>query len=437
MGAFEEKAPSIPFHTSRIALGLRDALSGKHRSAMVVVVSSAIQDSTASAAALKFAQRVRRIANPMASADSEVPSQANGSPSRSPRAARGGSSFNMTRFSELASAPAGASPGGTHRSGAMTEQYPGREEGVGAREGERDGISSSHVLSRVVNMVHESSAPASVASSNTGDHRVPQSSAVSSRVHHTLSSISPPPNLAAADDHNPLHRAEAMAQRMMNLANDGDESASWFVALFHALETTREQNRHLRTRLDTVLQQGGGARMTEASPAGAGATQGRPASNRQASLVSRLQADLRAARQEVKDYEVYKEVMESAMVRIQKEAGKTLDEKAKLAKQVNQLQRALRKEREQQTLAKAEVSKLYEEVDRLQTALRGAKQDAASAAAATESAAADHMQRQQEQHNQFSAELKSRIHQLEEELARIHQGGGDRYVCRLAGGTED
>ena len=169
----------------------------------------------------------------------------------------------------------------------------------------------------------------------------------------------PPPPASAGDValqgqlqlQDPVARAEAMAERMAALSARGDESARWFTALLSALEASRAETRELRGHLAAARerQQQSDADAANLQQALSVATTTQiPArtADETASVIRDLRKRLRVSEQSVKDYELYKDVMETAVCRMQDQMQELADERDQARRALRAAHAATRRERE-------------------------------------------------------------------------------------------
>jgi hypothetical protein len=310
----EARSPAAPFHTSRACLVLRDALTGRTHAAFVGCISAAIEAAPYSYATLAFLSRLRLVVRLFEGLDPStrvLPAGVSASDAPTPivprRPGQAAAKHESGLLFSAASAKADAADdlfGVGHDSlvgveSAFTSQ---REHSL---RYDQDNTSFLEPLDAHV-LVGGTSFDA--APSFRDDEVSTQSRSLFS---HALVADAP-------DTHaNPLSAAEEMATAMAARAAAGDETAKWFTALFSALEASRHESRQLRQRMD-LLQRELMAVSSERDELRRVQPQ-LPAQTLEAteSLLKDVRARLRASQQEVKDYELYKDVMETAVCRMQ------------------------------------------------------------------------------------------------------------------------
>lgn len=415
----ETKSPSIPFRKSKLTMWLREPLSGSHAAALIACVSSSIHDAAPSSATLKFCGRVRAMTGgeggdddygasaPMGDSlifDSGV-LHGGGGPSTSSWA--GGASADESMPGPAP--PAAASP--TRAADAHTAD---------AGDDSRGGFGAS-----------QSGTPAAAAPGRAAPTRQPAPDSDQG----TTNGISIGGNGArgvSSDD--PLARAEAMAAKMAALSSAGDESARWFTALLSALEVSREETRELRLQAEAAAREAGTAqvenehlraRAMQLEQQLAAARQEEPVSLEESAdpraTIRQLKVQLKAALREIKDYELYKDVMETAVVRMQEEAKQVAGERDQARRDLAKAHAATRRATEEIVRARRRANEAESQL----LAMRGKRAEPDSPAGRAHATAVAGEER--------SARLKSRLDDAMRELDAVkgHNARLTREIERL------
>lgn len=177
---------------------------------------------------------------------------------------------------------------------------------------------------------HSSGASASAPAPHEPE-RAPVASSAAAAAPATAAGPLIPPNASASD----------VADIMRQHAQDGDTTARWFVALLNSLETSRQQ-------LDAAEAR---AQAAEAS-ASAGPSPSSDSAHKHE--VKRLRAALKKRTQEVRDYELYRDVMENTLVRLKDEVAKLVADRDAAKKSAKQAMNATRRQRELVSQARQE-----------------------------------------------------------------------------------
>lgn len=185
-----------------------------------------------------------------------------------------------------------------------------------------------------------------------------------------------------------LDEASAMAERMSARAAGGDAEARWFMAMLSALEASREQLQRAEGEAEELrgAWEGAVARAdaAEEQAAAAAASAGTAASSEQEegvvdkAAVRSLRAALKEARAEVRDYELYRDVMEATMGKLKGEVAKLVAERDDATKAANRAKAARRKDKGAVASARAEQRDLQAQVDALASELGAERQHTAA-----------------------------------------------------------
>lgn len=214
-----------------------------------------------------------------------------------------------------------------------------------------------------------------------------------------------------------MDEAGAVALRMEQRAAQGDDDARWFGAMLSALEASRAEAGRLRSVAEAAAARADDAETAQAAAEGeisrlqralaeAGSAGGGSSGN-----VRKLKAALKEARSEVKDYELYRDVMESTMTKLKGEVGKLVADRDAARKEAAKAKSARQRERSEVQLSRKKIAALEAEVNALQAELDAERQKAAAArgrAAVRGSHPAALQQQQQQQPRGHGAALRSR-----------------------------
>lgn len=186
-----------------------------------------------------------------------------------------------------------------------------------------------------------------------------------------------------------LDEASAMAGRMAQQAAEGDPEARWFMAMLSALEASREQlqraegeAQELRGAWEAAVARADAAEEAAAAAASHAAAgrqdDGHGEGSTDKASVRGLRAALKEVRAEVRDYELYRDVMEATMGKLKGEVAKLVAERDDATKTSNKAKAARRKDKGAVASARAEQRDLQAQVDALASELGAERQHTAT-----------------------------------------------------------
>ncbi len=180
-----------------------------------------------------------------------------------------------------------------------------------------------------------------------------------------------------------MEEASVMAERMQARAAQGDAEARWFMAMLSALEASREQlqrsqaeSQELRSAWEAAVARADAAEATAAQQQQQSGHGEEASADR--GTVRNLRAALKEARAEVKDYELYRDVMEATMGKLKGEVAKLVAERDEAVKAANKAKGARRKDKGAVAAGRAQQRELQAQVDALAAELGHERQHTAA-----------------------------------------------------------
>lgn len=359
----EIRAPVVPWASSKLTTLLRDPMCGKIPSVLLTYVDSNIDSVASTSASLKFASRIFGLQERNAIDRNES--------KRSLSSARGQSSSSL---GERAVAAVQSSPRGG-RSSPYSPQSADQQQ-FGFQQGIRHEEFYQQSSIRTQESYGENAPP-------DGRKRSPQ------RIAKILQDAATTGAANGLKETPSVTEAEHVASKMYSLAEKGDSSAKWFTAMLSALESSREEVQQLQHRLHRTVEElqevkGERNRLDEQLRTLQQELQNADIPLKARDQIRQLRKDLKSKAQEVRDYELYRDVMESTMSRLKGEVTKLVEDRDAAQRSAKSAQQSARKEREEASNYKRAYNQLAADMEGLQAQNRRLNQRCRKAEAMVE-----------------------------------------------------